>query len=341
MKTTRTFFSLMMLMLLAFSASAQNAEFSKNLKVSVYTSFFLDAKQKLNTLVQENATVIISQNESATNINVQFFTTEAGFTRMQTEVNSLGFISSKNISTTNLGDELKQHKLHKEYLTARLANYQAELKSMPTKDDKYYSFWDEIRSLESQIYDVNLQIAAYAESNLYRVDIDIQDETIDLTSNEVSWVNMPGVSADFLMIENPLNGISAEQYMGYHIKYLFTRGKSFATIGAMKKFSTETTNADTYNELFMISFGQDFYSRYFGRGKNKFLNLYTGYSLGGLFATSSQRKAGIFYLNPHFGIELFKNKYILIDNKVGYFVPTRYNRNLRGIHYNISFNFVF
>ncbi len=327
--------------LLGITVQAQSPEFTKNLKATVYTSFFLDAKAKLNILLQENSTQIISQNENATYVNVKFNTTEQGFQKLQSDISILGFVSAKDISTSNLGDELKERKLRLEYLEKRMNEYKNELKIMSEKDDKYYSFWDEIRSLENQIYEENLRIASYGVSNLYHVEIEIFDETVDLTSSEISWVNMPGVSADLMITENPLNGTSAEQYMGYHIKYLFTRGKSFATIGAFKKFSTEATDSSTFNEMFNLGFGQDFYSRYFGRGKNKFLNLYTGYTVGGIFATSDYRKASFFYLEPHFGLELFKNKYILIDNKVGYFVPTRYNRNLRGIHYNISFNFVF
>jgi len=49
----------------------------------------------------------------------------------------------------------------------------------------------------------------------------------------------------------------------------------------------------------------------------------------------------MFYLAPSIGIEIYKNKYFLIDTKVNYFVPFSYNRNLRGISYNASFNFVF
>jgi hypothetical protein len=114
------------------------------------------------------------------------------------------------------------------------------------------------------------------------------------------------------------------------------------TLGAYKDVSGNPLN-DTVRiqEMFQFSFGQDFYPKHFGRGNNKFFNLYTGYSIGGFFATSNTRSQTICNLNAYFGIELFKSRHILIDNRVGYFVPLTYNRDLRGLLYNVSFNFVF
>ena len=152
---------------------------------------------------------------------------------------------------------------------------------------------------------------------------------------------MPGASYDIFWIENPVKDLSAELYHGYSLKYLFTRGKSYATIGTFKERTSADSDTMRYKELFVFGFGQDFYTRHFGRGKNKFLNLYSGYNMGGVFATADSRTSTFPYLKIFLGVELFKNKYILIDNKVGYFIPFRYNRNLRGISYNVSFNFVF
>ena len=52
------------------------------------------------------------------------------------------------------------------------------------------------------------------------------------------------------------------------------------------------------NELFMFSFGQDFYSRHLGRGTRKFLNLYTGYQIGDIIATSQISKSNLVFVSP-------------------------------------------
>jgi hypothetical protein len=90
-----------------------------------------------------------------------------------------------------------------------------------------------------------------------------------------------------------------------------------------------------------MNFGQDFYSRHFGRGGNKFGNLYSGYTVGYMAASNEVKAQDIFYLAPSVGLELFKNKYILWDTKVNYLIPFSYQRNLRGFGLNTSINFVF
>jgi hypothetical protein len=122
---------------------------------------------------------------------------------------------------------------------------------------------------------------------------------------------------------------------------LFTRGKSFAELTTLKQNSTEVTDENRYSELFMFSFGQDFYSKYFGRGQNHFLNLYTGYNLGLIFATGTVSQQLNYFISPTVGLELFKNKYFLVDTKAEYFVPFKENKNMRGFMFKASFNFVF
>jgi hypothetical protein len=96
-----------------------------------------------------------------------------------------------------------------------------------------------------------------------------------------------------------------------------------------------------FSELFAYSFGQDFYSRHLGRGSRKFLNLYSGYSVGGMVATGRTSKKDIFYIAPSIGLEIYKNKYLLIDSKVNYFIPFMYNKEMRGLSANISLSVVF
>ena len=182
---------------------------------------------------------------------------------------------------------------------------------------------------------------SYNKNKLYKIHLNIYDDEVDLTTDGINWVNMPGASFEVLFVETPKPGITTEQYMGYSLKYLITKGKTHFTVGTLKDYSTTVADSAQFKELFHYGFGQDFYTKHFGRGKRKWFNLYTGYNAGGIFATSENGKSALPYLKAFFGLELFKNKYFLIDNKVGYFVPLRHNRNMRGLEYSFSFNFVF
>jgi hypothetical protein len=112
-------------------------------------------------------------------------------------------------------------------------------------------------------------------------------------------------------------------------------------LGAYK--TTTPANPDTlhYSEFFVFGFGQDFYSRHLGRGVNKFFNLYSSYTFGGMLASNDKRKETYAYIAPGIGVEIFKNKYVLIDSKVNYLVPFRDTRHSRGMSFSLAFNFVF
>jgi hypothetical protein len=177
-----------------------------------------------------------------------------------------------------------------------------------------------------------------------KVRFTINDEMSTPNNSRVSFVNMPGIEYGFLKIENPTAGISAKSYQGATIKYMFTRGKSYFNLGVYRAIDNNTADTSLINELFMMNFGQDFYPRNFGRGKRRFLNLYTGYQIGGFISNQNNNKNSVFIPNANlsFGVELIKTKHILVDNKVSYFLPlNELNRNMRGILYQASFNFVF
>jgi hypothetical protein len=69
--------------------------------------------------------------------------------------------------------------------------------------------------------------------------------------------------------------------------------------------------------------------------------MYTTYTIGGLLASNESRKLFTPYIAPGVGVELFKNKYVLIDTKASYFVPFKDVRHMRGLSLSASFNFVF
>lgn len=195
---------------------------------------------------------------------------------------------------------------------------------------------EKIREYESEIRELDSKMGSVW------IDITLMRElTTPNETQKVKFVNMPGFEYSVFMPENPKAGISATCYNGYMLKYLFTRGKSYVTVGAFKAVDVPSTDLQMYSDLFNFSFGQDFYSRHLGRGGRKFLNLYSGYNVGYLACTGAESTLHNFYVSPAIGIELFKNNFMLFDTKVNYILPFVKNLNMRGLQFAASLNFVF
>ncbi len=313
----------------------------RNIQVKIQTPFFSEAKTKLINYIKEKNAIEIYRYETTRDLTITFFVENQESKQLDSLFKELGYLSQKKINTENYSKEKEKIQMEINYLNDKKSTYNKELNEIDKKNDRYYKYWEEVREVEKKIFDLNKELTQYKNNNLCKIEINLYDESVDLTERSIKWVNMPGASFDMLFTESPTPEISAQQYLGFSIKYVFTRGKTYANIGAMKEFSDESLNDLRFKEIFLFGFGQDFYSKYFGRGKNQFFNLYTGYNIGGGFITGETRNKTIFYLTPFIGVEIFKNKYFLIDNRVGYFVPFAYNRNLRGVAYTASFNFVF
>lgn len=337
----KIYLTLFAVLVSVFCYSQEKEEIQIKLSATVYSANFENASAEVESFLESNNLEIRQMTSSRNRLFVQFFCQENLYHEFEKMLPNWGYLSQKDMESSYNYKERDEISMELEYKKRRKTAYEKEIVSMSEKDERYYSYWEEIRQIEKQIFELEKQLESNKVQYKYFVSLTLRDDTYDMTERSINWVNMPGVSTEWLFTESPLNSLSAEQYWGYSIKYMFTRGKTYANIGAMKEISGEPADSSRFQELFLFGFGQDFYSKYLGRGKHKFFNLYTGYNIGGLFATADKRNKTMFYLTPFLGIELFKNKYILLDNRVGYFVPFAHNRNLRGIIYSASFNFVF
>jgi hypothetical protein len=341
MKTLTT----MLFLSIGLISAAQNdsSYISTTVENEIYTIDFASAKNKIAAFVFKNNIVIQSQTESKKDVRVKFVLDQQQYKRYDSLVKSLGYSSSKQVNTVNNYVKVKEINLELSYLKEKRASYVELINKVDDyKSPNYFTLWNEQKVVEEKIFNKERELVNLnKKENYYYVHLDLNDETTSPENTGVSFVNMPGIEYSYLKIESPKTGISAQNYQGYFIKYLFTKGKSFATIGVYKNNQIEKRDTAAYSELFVMGFGQDFYSRYAGRGSRKYFNLYSGYTVGGIFATGTTSKANMFYLAPSIGLELFKNRYFLIDTKVSYFTPLTDNRNLRGLNCSASFNFVF
>lgn len=324
---------------------AQENAGTKN--ITVYVTKMPQAVQQLNQFLQQHHATILRSDFTINRNFVEFQISTNELTALDSLATALGYVTQNSYYTQNLKQSYLENK-------RRIANlkYENELLANQLSDSLLPAFRaDELRrkvmnnmSSITSFEMSNKELEERMEGSTCAVSFTINDEMSTPNNSRVSFINMPGLEYGYLHIENPKAGVSAKAYQGVAIKYMFTRGKSYFNLGAYKAIDNNTTDSTLINELFMINFGQDFYPRHFGRGKRKFLNLYTGYQIGGFIQNRNNDKNAVFIPNANisFGVELLKSKHVLIDNKASYFLPLDgINRNMRGILYQASFNFVF
>lgn len=325
---------------------------SQTTTVIIYPKDIDKSKELLKKLIDSTQSKTISYTEgtdyynNGKKITATIWCNKKGYEAVDRALTGLGRIEDKQLSTTNNTDELRSIEAEIKFIQEEKKSYQQELDGMDKNAKEYTNYWNTVRVKESAIFNLEKRLAVVKNrSNSFVYNITLSEDIGTPQKNRkwnVQYVNMPGLEYSYLRVDNPQKGISSEVYQGAGIKYLFTRGKSFITFSVMKNISA-VSDSLTFKELFTYGFGQDFYPHHFGGGKRKFLNLYTGYNIGGIFATSNSSSMGLPYITPSVGLEIYKNKYILLDSKVGYFIPIDKNTNfnLRGILTNVSFNFVF
>ena len=340
-------FVLFLLSLCLFSAiKGQAQNYNSQKRVTIYATRFEESKQAMNNFIRQHAERVQRKDEMQERFTAEFILDESKLSRLDSLIPKLGYAIENSLSSQNFQQnirQLKQNMLDETEEQQRLRGFLNSPNYTQEQKNQYQNRLD--NSLANQKRQLQ-ELRNYEDyDSLAFVTVNIYDEVTYPTGNQkISFVNMPGLEFSVLMPENPKVGASAEQYQGYLIKYLFTRGKSYLDLGVYKAVDNNRTDSTLINELFLINFGQDFYPKHFGRGKRKYLNLYTCYQIGGFIINRNNDKHNTFNpnLNLGIGVEIFKSKHVLLDNKITYFLPlNELNRNLRSLTYNASLNFVF
>jgi len=317
---------------------------ANELKFTIYSVEYKEGKKKIEEFIRKNNFTITNQNETKYSHHYEFTVRSAESAAIDSFCNTLGYVSNKDLNSYNNESRLLEAKLELERLNNKKAEYEKMLIRIDSvKSDKYYQHWEKIREIDTEIYNTRKKVNQLeVVRNIYAVSINMNDEQTSPGSSAINFVHMPGAEYVYLITENPKAGMSYSAYQGIFLKYLFTKGKSYVSLGALKAIEPVKTDTTSFDEMFFFTFGQDWYSRYLGRGTNKFFNLYIGYQVGFFIADNKHKIRGIPYASPSTGIELFKNKYFLIDANFNYFLPiSEENRNMRGWRLGGSINFTF
>ncbi|OYU94516.1 MAG: hypothetical protein CFE21_16045 [Bacteroidetes bacterium B1(2017)] len=336
-----------------FSLSANTwAQEAPNRKtIQVYVSKLEESSAKLNQFIKQNQGIVSNTDYSTAKYYCEFFIPLNYLQSIDSLADKIGYITQNTFNTENYNQKIKERENKIEQLKFENEIYTKQLKdtalilpySGRNSQNTYSKISNNLLSIASLEVEAN-QFRQNANDSLCLVRFTINDELSTPNNSRVSFVNMPGLEYGILKTENPTFGTSSNLYQSVSVKYMFTRGKSYFNLGVYKALDNNITDTSRINEMFLINFGQDFYPRNFGRGKRKYLNLYTGYQIGGFITNQNNNKNSQFVPNANLsmGLELLKTKHVLIDNKVSYFLPlNELNRDMRGILYQASFNFVF
>lgn len=372
MKTTKYFnfnlLAIIYLMLFSSTIEAQYYEkgnYGTNKSVTVYSAKYTEHSLEFDKLIHLQDFKLLEKNSNMYQTHYVFHTEATKSYLLDSILRTFGYITESSMNKNNIEEKRKsyQNQIDNEGQNIENAQYTLQQNGLDTirgsrgserilssniqSQNTIRRSQQKIKELEREIDELN-QVKELMMVNLY-----IKDEisTPNGNNQNITWVNMPGVSYSYLQIENPRLGLTHEAYAGMNLKYLFTRGKSYIELGVLKPVTPYTeiqlqdsTLGSTKNDFFLVQFGQDFYTRHFGRGRRKYLNLYSGYTVGALIPNRyddlPQKASLVSSLN--IGLELFKSKHVLIDTKASYFLPiNNENRNTRGIMFTGAFNFVF
>jgi hypothetical protein len=316
--------------------------------ITLYTANFSNGLNQINAFLTKIKAKVNSSNKTEVNYTVNFNMSLNYINSLDSLVEKMGYVTNNSFNVKNLSTDINNQKRQLKQAESNIKDLEEELKQPNLSAAELTNIRNQIRTLKQQVKNyknrINELVYQSGNKNICTVTLNLKDEASTPNNSKVNFVNMPGFEYNLLFIENPKFGVSASTYQGYNVKYMFTRGKSYFNLGVYKALNNNLADSTVYSDLFMLQFGQDFYPKHFGRGKRKYLNLYTGYQLGGFVATQNNDKSSGFIPNANIslGVELYKSKYILIDNKASYFLPlNELNRNMRGINYGFSVNFVF
>jgi len=335
-----------------FSQSYDREYYSANKDVSIYTSEFQKGKISISNYILKYNADVLSENLSRYDYRVDFSIDQKAIITLDSLVQMLGYVTRSNQTNNN-------NKLKIKNLQNQIEDYQIQINRIKERSHRdstaqqRNSTETSINYNEDKIKEANRKLNQIKENETkVFVSINLNDElSVPSGNSKITWAKMPGVAYNYLMVENSKVGTSDKSYAGMNLKYIFTKGKSFLQIGVLKSQTLSdvqqydsSLSPNTINEFFTVEFGQDFYTKHFGRGNRKFLNLYSGYTIGGMIPNkrNDDNLGFIPVLNLSIGVEIIKTKHILLDARGSYFLPLDgINRNTRGILLGTSFNFVF
>ena len=335
-----------------FAAAAEELPgLRKNAVIAVVVNSVAQANGEVDRIIEKYGLVIgnANINNSRGLSEYELFAADGNLEEILSDIGKLGIISLKEITARNFTTALDEAGFELEYLNSQRQIYAEELqKRSNSREGETVSgdLFARAREIDRIIYEKNREIQDLQRQMRYTViRVTLSEKSIqDLDGGDdfSGFINMPGVEAKYFHAENSEGTSLRPDYIGGTLRYMFTKGRSYFLIGVMKPVEA-SGEAAAVNDIVSYALGKDFYPRYFGQGKNRFLNPFSGFEIGGMILTSDTSFEHMFVVEPHIGLEFFKNKYVIFDTRIGYTFPLdeAYIKSRRGFTAYLSLNIVF
>jgi hypothetical protein len=359
-------FSLLALFIVNSNAKAQSSsEFPTTERLTMTAKNFTEVGDKLTAYISKEAFKTVSLYKTETSLTSNFILHESKLRTFDSLSYKYGKVTQLNLNSNDLDKKKADMQRYIDNTKTSIKSVEDQLEKIAKGEKPTYGSGSNSssseRTLQNQLANYQRTLTNYENSmenyikyeNYVYVTLTLTDQK-NATSSSSSYnnrnrnksinANMPGVEYGFLWIENPKVDYSAKAYQSFAMKYNLKRNKGFFTVGIFKNADTESNDSSVINEMVFLNYGQQLYSQHWNNGNRAFLNPYVAYQAG-LFLTN-QIETGLNKIKPNvnmsLGLEIYKSKYFLLDNKLSYFMPidTR-NHDLRGMMYNVSVNFVF
>lgn len=327
--------------IVSFAQTSQETV-SKKADLDVYSLNFDKVAPKIDQFINENSLVVKRKTQNYEKIYYDLVMTTSQYNDVKKNLEGwkCAIINSEE-TTQDLGSSISRLKSDIKSCKDDINALEKQIEA--TQNDSVIKYLG--GKLERENERLNSRVNEYnkvcSEIGLVTLKLDIMRDETTPRQTKVRFVNMPGFEYDFLMIGNPKPGFSAKYYNGYNLKYLFTKGKTFVNLGVYKAMDVAKTDSTTLTDAFNVAFGQDFYSRHFGRGSRKCFNFYSGYNVGFMAFRGETSSTKTFYVTPTVGVELLKNRFLLWDLRGGYYLPFKHNYDLRGWQISSNINIAF
>ncbi|WP_028975216.1 hypothetical protein [Spirochaeta cellobiosiphila] len=325
----------------------QDDELQQNGTVHMIVDDIQQANKELNKIID---TYVITVNSSdidntSKQSRYELFSNEENFDLTIQAIEQLGITDLKIIESNNFKDSIDDIHFELDYLQSQKEVYSSELPKQNNNANNYKDLFDKEREIDKEIYEKQKSIRSMTDKvGVSVIQVQLAEKSIqDLTSDNAfgNFINMPGAETNFFHLENSSEDLVTDYYGG-SLRYMFTKGRAYLVIGVLKPYEKKSGD-NVINDIVTYCYGKDFYPRYLGRGQRTFFNPFSGFEIGGMIFTSDEDIEHIFTFEPHVGLELFKNRFIIADVRVGYLFPLDqdYIKSRRGFTQNMSLNFVF
>lgn len=312
-------------------------EVVRNVDIKIVVGDLKKAESKLSVFLKDMGIIPSQLSIQERTVVAEFRVNPQGFDSTLLVLGSWGNIT-KELYTTNHKalQTIKELQLQRELLEEEKAQWLklAQFADSVSKIEDLIFYNEKVLKLNTKIAEIKMQLFELQEKQMFsRVHLTLYEYKPG--SREYEFINAPGIELSALFIENPETGFAPSVMHGVTLKYLFNTSKSYGVLGIYKGMESTATVSD----MFLLAYGQDFYSKKLGYGLRKFFNPYTSFNLGVYVANGNDFKSRSWFMNPFLGIEIIKTKNFLLETKVGYFLPYKDNRDLRGLLWNLSVNF--